>query len=137
MLWSQTTCSSTNFTNYLSWAQSALHDVRLLLDPLVVLQEPLKRRFVWVKLWLEVGLGEEPPFTAEERLRESGAVEVERDARARSGDAEAERRGVQRKRVWRPLVLAEELLPLDHVVVAKEVKRLWRCKTEGLNRNKS
>ena len=124
-MWSPTTRNSTNFTNYLSRAQSALHDVRLLLDPLVVLQEPLKRRLVRVKLWLEVGLGEKPPFPSEERLRESGAVEVERDARARSGDAEAERRGVQRKHVGRPLVLDEELLPLDHVVVAKEVKRLW------------
>ena len=108
----------------LSRPQSAFHDVRVLPDPLVVLQEPLQRRLVGVELRLELGLRQEPALPPEEGLREAGAVEVEGDTRARPGDAEAERRRVHREVVRGELVLGEEVLPLGQVVVTEEVKCL-------------
>ena len=64
------------------------------------------------------------PLPAIDCLRETRPVKVERDAGARTRQAEGERGGVAGERERGDLVLVQQVGPLNHVVVAEEVERL-------------
>ena len=52
-----------------------LSRIYLLFDPVIVLEEPLQSRSVWVKLGLDVRCGQEPSLAAVQSLSKPGPEE--------------------------------------------------------------